>query len=123
MSGPILLMRKNTRSREASSNGDGQAHPQHARTWAELAWLLIGVYWIVMGLFILPIRLESFRFGDTILFGLVPVVATVVFLLFGPRSSPQEAAAVSWTHQVAVGLLWTWPIAWFCLIVLGQTML
>ena len=76
-----------------------------------------------MGLFILPIRLQSFRFGDTVLFGVVPVAATLVFLIFGPRSSPRHGAAVSWTHQVAVGLLCTWPIAWFCLIVLGQTML
>jgi hypothetical protein len=124
MSGPILLMRKSAQTREAAAdNGNGQAPPRPARTWAELAWLLIGVYWIVMGLFILPIRLQSFRFGDTVLFGLVPVVATLVFLLFGPRSSPRQGAAVPWTHQVAVGLLCTWPIAWFCLIVLGQTVL
>jgi hypothetical protein len=124
MSGPILLMRKNAGPREETAdNGDAKAPPRPARTWAELAWLLIGVYWIVMGLFILPIRLQSFRFGDTVLFGLVPVAATLVFLVFGPRSSPRRGAAVSWTHQVAVGLLCTWPIAWFCLIVLGQTML
>ena len=62
MSGPILLMRRTAGPREAAAdNGDAKAPPRPARTWAELAWLLIGVYWIVMGLFILPIRLQSFQ--------------------------------------------------------------
>jgi len=93
------------------------------RTWAEMAWLLIGVYWIVMGVFILPIRLHSFRFSDTILFGLVPLAAGLVLRLFGPRIRAQGRDSVSWTHHVAVGLLVTWPLAWVCLIVVAEAML
>ena len=86
----------------------GLVAPPHSRTWAELAWLLIGAYWIVMGVFILPFRLQSFRFGDTVLFGLVPLCTGLVFRLFGP-SSPSHHRPAPWTHQVAVGLLATWP--------------
>jgi hypothetical protein len=127
MSGPLLLLRRNPtalhQSKNLSREGAGQGPVDHrSRTWAEIAWLLIGVYWIVIGVFVLPIRLESFRFGDTVLFGLVPVVAALVLRLFGPKPSPDHRAN-SWTHQAAVGLLATWPIAWFCLIVLGRTLL
>ena len=75
-----------------------------------------------MGVFILPIRLHSFRFSDTILFGLVPLAAGLV-LPFGPRIRPQGRDYVSWTHHVAVGLLVTWPLAWVCLIVVAEAML
>ena len=93
------------------------------RTWAEMAWLLIGVYWIVLGVFILPIRLHSFRFGDTVLFGLVPLLAGLVFRLFGPRANPDGRTLTPWTHHLAVALLTTWPIAWVCLIVVGGVVL
>ena len=88
-----------------------------------MAWLLIGVYWIVMGVFILPIRLHSFRFSDTILFGLVPLVAGLALRMFGPRIPPQGRDYVPWTHHVAVGLLVTWPLAWVCLIVVAEATL
>ena len=123
MSGPLLLLRQRTPVQAAGGEQPSVPRRAGSRTWAEIAWLLIGVYWIVMGLFILPIRMQSFRFGDTVLFGLVPVAAALVFRLFGPRSTPEIRAAASWTHHAAVGLLATWPIAWFCLIVLGRTML
>src|SRR5438874_442744 len=126
MSGPLLLLRHAPRPQadagEPTPPGPAGTAPHRSsdpRTWAELAWLLIGVYWIVMGLFILPFRLQSFRFEDTVLFGLVPVAAALLFRLFGPKSIPQHHASASWTHRAGVGLLATWPIAWFCLIVLG----
>ena len=87
-----------------------------------MAWLLIGVYWIVMGVFILPFHLQRFRFEDTVLFGLVPLGAGLAFRLFGPRL-PSRHRPAPWTHQVAVGLLATWPVAWLCLIVVAMTML
>src|SRR3954454_2388090 len=64
MSGPLLLLRHTPRPRpdasESTPIGPAAAAPETSpvRTWAELAWLLIGVYWIVMGLFILPIHLQ-----------------------------------------------------------------
>jgi hypothetical protein len=124
MSGPLILLRLR-HARAVEPGGARSAHTanQTARTWAEMAWLLIGVYWIVMGVFILPIRLHSFRFSDTILFGLVPLAAGLVLRIFGPRIRPQGRDHISWTHQVAVGLLVTWPLAWVCLIVVAEATL
>jgi hypothetical protein len=124
MSGPLLLLRRRRPLPAAKPASDGPiaAHAP-ARTWAEMAWLLIGVYWIVLGLFVLPIRLHSFRFGDTVLFGLVPLLAGLVFRLFGPRDVQQGSALQPWTHHLAVALLVTWPLAWVCLIVVGGVVL
>ncbi len=124
MSGPLILLRhRHARPVDPGGTQSAQLTTSTAHTWAEMAWLLIGVYWIVMGVFILPIRLHSFRFSDTILFGLVPLAAGLVLRVFGPRIRPQGRDYVSWTHQVAVGLLVTWPLAWVCLIVVAQAML
>src|SRR5262245_22259633 len=123
MSGPLLLLRHGTRTGQHRDGAESASSALHqSRTWAELAWLLIGAYWVTMGVFILPFRLHSFRFGDTVLFGLVPVAAALVFRCFGPRPT-SEPPPESWTHRAAVALLATWPIAWFCLIVLGKTIL
>lgn len=124
MSGPLLLLRHAPGRRmdvEAPLPVEPEAvhhRTPPARTWAELAWLLIGVYWIVMGLFILPFRLQSFRFEDTVLFGLIPLGAGLAFRLFGPRQ-PTDRLPTPWTHRAAVVLLVSWPFAWLCLIVLG----
>ena len=124
MSGPLLLLRRRRPRPLPEPASDGQIAPHApARTWAEMAWLLIGVYWIVLGLFVLPIRLHSFRFGDTVLFGLVPLLAGLVFRLFGPRDVQRGSALQPWTHHLAVALLLTWPIAWVCLIVVGGVVL
>jgi len=53
----------------------------------------------------------------------VPLAAGLVLRLFGPRIRPQGRDSVSWTHQVAVGLLVTWPLAWVCLIVVAEATL
>ncbi len=123
MSGQLILQRHgHARPVHPDGTESAQSATPTARTWAEMAWLLIGVYWIVMGVFILPIRLHSFRFSDTILFGLVPLVAGLMLRLFGPRIRPRDRDHVAWTHQVAVGLLVTWPLAWVCLIVAAEAM-
>lgn len=124
MSGPLILLRhKHARAAEPGGAQSAQPPTPIARTWAEMAWLLIGVYWIVLGVFVLPFRLHSFRFSDTILFGLVPLAAGLVLRIFGPRIRPQGREHISWTHQVAVGLLVTWPLAWVCLIVVAEATL
>ncbi len=126
MSGPLVLLRhRHARAVEPDDTRSAATRPATpaVRTWAETAWLLIGVYWIVMGVFILPLRLDRFRVSDTILFGMVPVGAGLVFRLFKPRVRPRDRDHLSWTHQVAVGLLVTWPIAWVCLIVVASAML
>ncbi len=131
MSGPLILLR-HRQTQPADAGGIDPARPiargqrtasSSGRTWAETAWLLIGVYWIVMGVFILPIRLHSFRVNDTILFGLVPLGAGLVFRLFRPRAHSRNSDQVAWTHHLAVGLLITWPAAWVCLIALAAAML
>jgi len=121
MSGPIILLRR--RPRQARSPEPPRAlAPALSHTWAELAWLLIGTYWIVLGLFVIPARLHEFKLGDTVLFGLVPIVVALGLRLFGPRPVAVRVATYAWTHYAAVVLLATWPIAWICLIVLGRTL-
>ena len=123
MSGPLILLRRRHALVEPYGTQSRQPESSITRTWAEMAWLLIGVYWIVMGVFVLPIRLHSFKLSDTILFGLVPLAAGVLLRMFGPRINSQAADQISWTHQVALALLITWPLAWVCLIVVAQAAL
>jgi hypothetical protein len=120
MSGPIILLRHREPPERPPDPERSPGSPTvAARTWAEWAWLCIGVYWIVLGLILIPSRLHGFRFGDALLFGLVPIVVALVFRLFGPQARAERPAAI-WTHLAAVGLLASWPIAWVCLIILGQ---
>ena len=92
-------------------------------TWAELAWLLIGIYWIVLGSFVIPARLHEFKLGDTVLFGLVPFVGGAWASAVSAQSRRRgRDATPAWTHTAAVVLLMTWPIAWICLIVLGRSL-
>jgi hypothetical protein len=121
MSGPMLLWRRESRppGPPGSASVPGRM-PASMRTWAEWAWLFIGMYWILMGLFLIPSRLGGFRFADALLYGLVPVVVAVVLRLFAPPGPRAERPAAIWTHLAAVGLLITWPIAWACLMILGR---
>jgi hypothetical protein len=144
MSGPIIMLRRRLFSRERpaaarapepvggpsrrllppGSAAEQRTPPARApgSTWAEQAWLLIGAYWIVLGIFVIPARLHEFRLGDVLLFGLAPIVVAVGLRLLGP-SIPEGADVVRrWTHTAAVALLVTWPFAWICLIVLGRSM-
>jgi hypothetical protein len=121
MSGPIVFFRRGGRRRDAPVES-AESAPAEARTWAELAWLLIGIYWIVLGLFVLPARLHEFKLGDAVLFGLVPVAVALGFRLLRPANPPRREDSAEWTHYAAVGLLTTWPIAWICLIVLGSSL-
>jgi hypothetical protein len=118
MSGPIILLRQPPRRRSAP-DATGTARPIARRTWAELAWILIGSYWIILGLLVIPARLHQFKLADAVLFGLVPVAVALCLRLFGPEAAKACGAETAWTHAGAVGLLATWPIAWACLILLG----
>ena len=109
MSGPIIMLRRRLSRRGtaasddvASSNGAESPRPAQgsdpsragaaggisaggsAMTWAERAWLLIGAYWIVLGIFVIPARLHEFKLGDVVLFGLAPVVAAIGLQFLGP---------------------------------------
>ena len=123
MSGPIILLRHRP---EADRRPDRDPPDPAAfasstsRTWAELAWLFIGIYWIILGLFVIPSRLHEFQLADTIFFGLVPAVVPVAFRLFVPQPTPRLGVNSRWTHLAAVCVLATWPIVWVCLILLGR---
>jgi len=119
MSGPIILLRPGARSVQ-SSNAPHQTGPFASKTWAEWAWILIGIYWFVLGLFVIPVRLRDFQLEDSVLFGAVPILVALGSRFLRP-SPPARAGATSWTHRAAVILLATWPIAWICLILLGNS--
>jgi hypothetical protein len=121
MSGPIILLRRRP-IRTGSPDRRRDIASTDAHTWAESAWLMIGLYWILLGLFVIPARLHEFKMGDVVLFGLVPIVVALGLRLFGPKSSARRETTHAWTHIVAVVLVATWPIAWICLIFLGQTL-
>jgi len=121
ISGPIILLRPCQRRSVGLEPRRELATPR-SRTGAELAWLLIGVYWIVLGLFVIPSRLHEFKLGDMVLFGLIPIVVAVGFRLFGPKAPSEHQTQHGWTHRAAIVLLVTWPIAWICLILLGRAL-
>jgi apolipoprotein N-acyltransferase len=121
MSGPVVLLRRRPPSTDSAATGVEPTSAQ-SYTWAELAWMLIGIYWIVVSLIVIPARLSEFKLGDMILFGLVPLAVALGMRLLRPIPKENLDAARAWTHAVGVTLLVTWPIAWICLIVLGKTL-
>ncbi len=117
MSGPVIFALQGPMPRPAR---EPDHHPSSAagRTWAEQAWLLIGIYWMILGVLVIPSRLRDFKPGDMILFGLVPLGLILGFRLFGHGGTGREGRS-AWTHAVAVLLLVTWPVAWACLTIVG----
>jgi hypothetical protein len=84
--------------------------------------MLIGIYWIVVSIIVIPARLRDFKLGDMILFGLVPLAVALAMRLLGPKPKERLDSERAWTHAVGVTVLLTWPIAWCCLIVLGRAL-
>jgi hypothetical protein len=96
-----------------------------SRTWAELAWLIIGFYWIGLTVLVVPVRLHRSILHDSAIIGLFPVAAALILRVLdrpSRRSQPDQEAA-AWTHHTAVALLLTWPPAWIALILLGKSLL
>ena len=95
------------------------------RTWAELAWLIIGFYWIGLTILVVPARMHRSPLHDTALIGLLPVAAALVLRILDrpSRRSRPTGDSPPWTHHAAVGLLVTWPPAWIALILLGKSLL
>jgi hypothetical protein len=120
LSGPVLLVRR--AASHPASNAGGLADPASgvgSHTWAEWAWMFVGGYWIVLGLFVIPARLHEFHAGDVVVFGLFPILAALGFRMVSPEATAMRPAS-GWTHPAAVCLLLTWPIAWGCLFVVGR---
>ena len=82
--------------------------------------MVIGGYWIGLTLFVVPALSIDTPWA---LVGLLQVVAALGLWLVVPRRIKPGAAAESWTHPAAVGLLATWPVAWIFLILLGKSLL
>lgn len=104
----------------ANSPGAATVQPAPRYTRAELAWLSIGAYWIVMMLLVVPSRLQDTPLA---MLAVLQLVAAVGLWVAGPRAEPAEAGTVAWTHRAAVGLLWTWPIAWVAMILLSKSII
>ena len=66
MSGPLILAVRRRGDR------DDPPEPHEALTWAELAWSIIGFYWIGLTILVVPVRLAHTRLVDTALLGRLP---------------------------------------------------
>jgi hypothetical protein len=95
------------------------SEPPPTFTRAELAWLVIGGYWIGLTMFVVPALSMDTPWA---LIGLLQVVAALGLWLVVPRRIKPGVEADSWTHPAAVGLLATWPVAWIFLILLGKSL-
>jgi hypothetical protein len=115
MSGPIVLL---LHRRPPDDNSD----LPEPHSWAEMAWLLIGFYWIGLTILVVPIRLPDARLLDAAILGVFPILAAFGLRFFGAKRFATRPTKPIWTHRAAVGLLVSWPFAWAILIVLGKTL-
>ena len=118
MSGPAVLL---VRRSSIPEPGDGRS--PDPRTWAELAWMIIGFYWVGLTILVVPARLNGTRFLDSALLGLFPMLAAIALWTAAPRRTPPNPGQSFWTHRAGIVLLVTWPLAWLGLILLGKTYL
>jgi hypothetical protein len=144
MSGPFVLLvgrpaepLEEGEGERPSGGGTSDDHdPTMVRpcTGAELAWMMIGIYWIITTVLFSAFRGDRTTLGKAVMV-LFPLVGALgLFLgLFratrgaGPRARARaeerrERLARAWTHRAAVGLLLSWPLAWVALILLGKTL-
>jgi hypothetical protein len=131
MSGPFVLLRRPGPREDVPRDRAGRRmrpkvgrplelrpEPPPRYTRAEAAWLIIGAYWIAAAILVVPTRLPA---RSAPILGLIPVLAALVLWVVGPRRPDPAPQRPTWTHQVAVGLLATWPVAWAALILLSAT--
>lgn len=120
MSGPVLLLiRRTPRPGPDADDEEGLPEP---RSWSELAWLIIGFYWIGLTILVVPARMQGSRFLDSAFLGVFPVAAALIMRFFGPPALRRPSAEGTWTHRAGVILLITWPFVWVALILLGKTL-
>ena len=87
-------------------------------TRAELAWLVIGGYWIGLTLFVVPALAIDTPWA---LVGLLQLVTALGLWLVVPSKPQTGGPGDAWTHPAALVLLITWPVAWAVLILLSRT--
>jgi hypothetical protein len=122
MSGPVVLLIHRPTPPDPDPDQDS---PPGTRTWAELAWMIIGFYWVGLTILVVPVRMHGTRFLDSAVLGVFPVIAALGLRLFGTKPARRSAQiqAASWTHRAGIVLLVTWPFAWVFLILLGKSLL
>jgi hypothetical protein len=119
MSGPVVLLIRRPTATPPDQDDDAKGP---LRTWAEVAWLIIGFYWIGLTILVVPARLHGTRVLDSAVLGVFPVLAALGLRFFGPRQRMAQGDPAAWTHRTGIALLLSWPFAWVALIVLGKTM-
>jgi hypothetical protein len=107
MAGPVLLL--------IDRRGLNDATRQ--LSWAQVAWLLIGSYWLALTALVVPTRMSVHP-----LLGVLPIGAALLLRGMGPRTPEARLRASNWTDHVALVLMATWPLAWIALILLGKTL-
>lgn len=123
MSGPVVLLVR----RPVPEAADGDDQRPESRTWAELAWMIIGFYWIGLTVLVVPARSNGARFLDSAVLGLFPILAALALRVLGPRNAWARARPRkderSWTHRTGLALLLTWPFVWVGMFLLGRSLL
>src|SRR5205823_1552078 len=76
MSGPVVLLIRRPGPGPAA-DGDGDEGPPQPRSWAELAWMIIGFYWIGLTVLVVPVRMHGTRLLDSAVLGVFPVLAAL----------------------------------------------
>ncbi len=117
MSGPVLVGwdRREHRNPAALADSGEPSTGGSRRTKAEIAWLMIGAYWIGLTILATPGRLPV----DTRIVLIFQIVIVVLAAIFAPGRKQPEADGTTWTHKAAVGLLAAWPLAWIDLVALS----
>ena len=120
MSGPVVLL---IRRPPAAAGPTTRTRRPGDRTWAELAWMIIGFYWIGLTVLVVPVRIGD-RFLDSAVLGLFPVLAGARALVLRPPGADPARRGRERPGPTAAGrsLLLTWPFAWMALILLGKTL-
>jgi hypothetical protein len=98
--------------------GSPVSEPSHY-TRAELAWMVIGGYWIGLTMFVVPALSVDTPWA---LVGLLQVVAALGIWGIVPKRANPGTSVKSWTHYAASGLLWSWPFAWLALILVSRSL-
>jgi hypothetical protein len=86
-------------------------------TKAELAWMVIGGYWIGLTMFVVPALSIDTPWA---IVGLLQIMVALGLWFIVPRRANPGPSANAWTHYAALGLLWSWPFAWLFLIMLSR---
>lgn len=120
MSGPVVLLIRRPRLPATDDDDGSSAAP---RTWAEIAWLIIGFYWIGLTILVVPVRMRGTRFLDSAFLGVFPVLAALGLRFFGSREITARGDPSSWTHKAGLALLLSWPFAWVGLMILGRSLI